>query len=210
MNSTPNTDWQISGEEFGACNCDWGCPCQFNALPTHGRCEAFVGYRIEEGSYGSTNLDGVRFAWVLWWPGAMHEGDGTRQLVIDEKATPEQRDALITINSGDFGGAIFEIIAAVCPNRPEPIFAPIAIESDRETREAVLRIADVGEAKAEPIKNPVSGEAHRARIVLPDGFEYREAEMANAVSLRVAAGGPLEFQHSNTYAQLNAFNWSNA
>ena len=35
------------------CNCAWGCPCQFNALPTHGRCEAMVAVRIREGHYGT-------------------------------------------------------------------------------------------------------------------------------------------------------------
>ena len=25
--------WEIKGREFGNCNCDYGCPCQFNALP---------------------------------------------------------------------------------------------------------------------------------------------------------------------------------
>jgi hypothetical protein len=33
------TVWRISGDAVGSCNCAWGCPCQFNAEPTHGRCE---------------------------------------------------------------------------------------------------------------------------------------------------------------------------
>jgi hypothetical protein len=47
--------WRIVGEEVAACNCAWGCPCQFNALPTYGRCEAIVGTRIREGHYGRRN-----------------------------------------------------------------------------------------------------------------------------------------------------------
>ena len=35
------TKWRIAGEEVGACNCNWGCPCQFNAPPTLGRCEGY-------------------------------------------------------------------------------------------------------------------------------------------------------------------------
>ena len=34
------TAWEIKGREFGNCNCDYSCPCQFNALPTHGHCHA--------------------------------------------------------------------------------------------------------------------------------------------------------------------------
>lgn len=55
----------------------------------------------------------------------------------------------------------------------------------------------------------VSGEEHRAKIVLPNGFEYTEAEMANTLRMSAAAGGPLDFRHENTYAQLNAFDWTN-
>ena len=64
--------WSITGEEIGSCNCAWGCPCQFNALPTSGRCEAFAAWRIDKGFFRDTSLDGVVFASVFWVPGAVH------------------------------------------------------------------------------------------------------------------------------------------
>lgn len=206
MGSTAMADWRIKGEEFDTCNCAWGCPCQFNALPTQGRCEAFVGFQISEGHFDGIRLDGVKFAWIVWWPGAVHEGNGVRLLIIDEAATLEQQGAIRTLDGGAHGGA-FAIIAAVCPTVHEPVLAPITIQIDRERRQALLQIPNVGEAYAEPIKNPVTGEDHRARIVLPDGFEYKEAEMANATTLRVSSQPPLAFSHTNTYAQLNAIDW---
>jgi hypothetical protein len=81
---------------------------------------------------------------------------------------------------------------------------------DRERRRARVRIPEVGDIEAEPIKNPVTGEEHRARIVLPQGFEFTEAEMGNAVLLRANAGDRVRFEHHNTYAQLCAIDWSNA
>jgi hypothetical protein len=169
--------WRIAGEEFASCNCNWGCPCQFNALPTTGRCEAFVTCLISNGYFGNTRLDDVVFSRVYWWSGAIHEGNGVRRMIIDEHATKEQRHALI------------------------------AIESDK--RRATVRIPGIGETNIEPIKNPVTGEEHRARIVLPDGFEYKEAEMGNTVYCRVSASQRLAFELKNTYGQLNAFDWSN-
>ena len=204
------TAWRIVGEETGSCNCAWGCPCQFNALPTYGRCEALVGLQIREGYFDDTRLDGVRFASIFSWPGPIHEGNGTRQLILDERATQEQHDALISMTSGTQGGTVFEIFAAVCPNVLEPIIAPISLESDRERRQATLHIPDIGEFRIEPIKNPVTGEEHRARIVLPNGFEYQEAEMGNTVYVRVQSDQRVAFEHENSYAQLNAFEWSNA
>ena len=83
------------------------------------------------------------------------------------------------IESGQHGGLIWEISAAVAPSSMEALFAPISFKVDREKRRATVLIPDIGETNIEPIKNPVTGEEHRARIVLPDGFEYKEAEMGN-------------------------------
>jgi hypothetical protein len=66
-----------------------------------------------DGYFGNTRLDGVVFSRIYWWPGATHEGNGVRRMIIDEQANREQRDALIAIESGQHGGLIWEISAAV-------------------------------------------------------------------------------------------------
>lgn len=205
----PDVSWRLKGEEAGGCNCAWGCPCQFNALPTHGRCEGFVALRIAEGYFGSVQLGGTRLGLAFSWPAAMHQGNGTLQLLFDAEVSNEQREALSAIASGGHGGTLFEIFAAIAPNRPAPIVVPISIEADRETRTARISLPGIVDYLAEPIRNPVTGEEHRAQIHLPHGFEYRMAEVANSVSLKVQAG-PLRFEHRNTYAQFNEFDWSNA
>jgi len=210
MSSATATAWRIAGEETGSCNCAWGCPCQFNALPTTGRCQAVVVFDVHEGQFGSTALSGTRFAWIISFPGAVHEGNGTRLTVVDEGATDEQREALVALTSGQHGGVGFEIFASVCPNERESVVASIGVESDRERRTARIRIPGIAEAQAEPIRNPVTGEEHRARIDLPNGFEYKIAEVGNTVSASATAGGELDFTLENSYAQFNAFEWTNA
>ena len=210
MSAATGTEWRIAGEEIGSCNCAWGCPCQFNALPTTGNCEALIAFEIREGHYGDTALDGVRFAEIVHWPGPIHEGNGTSQLIIDERATEEQRAAIVAMASGSQGGAYFEIFASVLPNVREPLTAPIEFETDRERRVASVRVGDLGQTRVEPIKNPVTGDEHRVRIVIPDGFEYDEAEIGNTVECRTTADAPLALTLDNTYAQLNEFDWTNA
>jgi hypothetical protein len=199
--------WRIAGEEVGGCNCAWGCPCQFNALPTRGWCEGFGVCDIREGHFGSTPLDGVRFAGIYSWPGAIHDGDGTRLLVVDAQASAEQHAAIEALESGEYGGAFFEIFAGVCPNRLPTVVAPIELRVDHEARVARIRIPGLVENVIEPIRNPVTGEEHRARIVLPGGFEFTEAEVANSVLLQASGDGRLSFSYENTYAQLNRFDW---
>ena len=53
-----NIDWLIRGPEISTCNCDWGCPCQFNSVPTYGNCRAAVAMRIDEGHFGDIDLTG--------------------------------------------------------------------------------------------------------------------------------------------------------
>lgn len=206
MSQTP---WRIVADETVTCNCAWGCPCQFNALPTHGRCEAIAAVRIREGHYGSTRLDGVTFVSAYWWPGAVHEGNGIVQLVIDEGAAPEQRTAILNIASGKEGCTFFEIFASVVSKVLDPVYVRIDLSSDRDKRVAQLKIPGLGEFRVEPIKNPVTGEEHRAAIKLPNGFEYKEAEMGNCVENYAKLGGKV-ISNKNSYAQFAAVEWSNA
>jgi hypothetical protein len=119
----------------------------------------------------------------------------------------EQRDALIALDSCQHGGTYWEIFAAVCPNLIEALFAPITLNVDREKRCATIRIPGIAESDTEPIKNPHRGRI-QGRLALPNGFEYKDAEMGNTVFCRVSAGDKLTFELKNTYAQLNAFDWN--
>src|SRR6266513_4580968 len=136
MSTNGSPSWRLAGEEVGSCNCDWGCPCQFDALPTHGNCMAVLGYQVNEGTFGDTDLAGTRFAELVWWPGPIHEGNGTRQIVIDESADEAQRKATEELVLGKHGGTYFEIFASVMSTERETVYSPIEIESNREARVA--------------------------------------------------------------------------
>ena len=118
-------DWYIEGLWMKNCNCDPGCPCDFNQRPTQGYCEGMVGMHITKGNFEDVDLAGVTFAGVVHWPGAMHEGNGEVQPIIDEKASEEQRNAIFQILSGQHGDTLFEVVAYVCPTVHEPIVAAL-------------------------------------------------------------------------------------
>ena len=207
MDSTTKTEWHIAGHQVTSCNCAWGCPCQFNALPTYGTCEALLTLEIERGHFGDTTLDGVKYAEVFHWDGPVHEGNGWRRVIHDEGSTPEQRAAIEALTDGTQGHPYFEIYSAMAPNVLEPAVAPIELSYDYEKRQAHIRIPELAESHIEPIRNPVTGEEHRARIDLPTGFEYRVAEVANSVRWRTSAGDHLAMEHENSYAQFIRFDW---
>jgi len=98
------TKWTLTGTVVVACNCDYGCPCNFNALPTQGRCEGGWTWHVEEGRFGDTPLDDLNFTVIVKWPGAIHHGNGEGVILVDERADEKQRDAIATLVGGSVGG----------------------------------------------------------------------------------------------------------
>jgi hypothetical protein len=89
--------WSMEADYVETCNCDYGCPCNFNGFPTYGFCRALVLYHVRKGSYGSVRLDGIDVVFPVSWPKAIHEGNGTTQLFVSKKATDDQRSAVLDI-----------------------------------------------------------------------------------------------------------------
>lgn len=195
-------DWSIRGPAIVACNCDWGCPCQFNARPTHGDCRATMAMHIEEGHFGDVDLSGLRLAALLAWPGAIHEGHGQVLPVVDEKADDRQREALLKIMSGEEtepGATVFSVFAATYETVHPPRFEKIRFDADIDARVGHIRIENLVDAEIGPIRNPITGAEHRARVSLPHGFEYSEAEYASG---SVQAEGLIPLQWTGAHSHL--------
>jgi hypothetical protein len=194
--------WELEADELVSCNCAYGCPCQFNALPTHGNCAAIAGFTIRRGRFGDVALDGLRAVAVMQWPGPIHEGSGRAYMVIDRRANPAQRDALLTILSGgetQLGATIWNVFAATFAQVHDAVFEDIDIAVDVASRKGHVKVAGLVEAHGRPIINPVTGEEHRARINLPDGFEYTIAEMGSST---FRSTGPVRMAFEDRYAQF--------
>lgn len=201
-----DTAWTIRALEFSNCNCSYGCPCQFNGLPTHGHCSAVVAFRIDEGHHGTTRLDGLKVAGMFAWPGAIHEGHGEAALIIDKNATEPQREALLRILSGqdtEPGATIFNVFASTLETVHPPIFADINFEVDIESRRARLAVPGYVESRGEPIVNPVTMAEHRIRIDSPNGFEFRLAEIGRGWSKTEA---PMRITLADSYGQFCKLN----
>ncbi|MBV9633564.1 MAG: DUF1326 domain-containing protein [Methylobacteriaceae bacterium] len=174
-----DVQWMLKGRNFSHCNCSYGCPCQFNALPTHGNCHAVVGIAVDEGYHGTTKLDGLKFGGIFKWPGAIHQGHGEAVPIVDSRATPAQREAIFRIMSGqdtEPGATFFQVYGSTLEKVHEPVFADIELDIDVDARKARFVVPGAVEARGEPIRNPVTGNEHRARIDMPEGFEFTQAE----------------------------------
>ena len=97
------TDWYMEGPYVKNCNCDPGCPCDFNQKPTHGDCEGMAAMRIDRGRFGDVDLSGLCWGVLYHWPGPLWEGNGDIQPIIDDTADERQTDALLQAMSGQHG-----------------------------------------------------------------------------------------------------------
>jgi hypothetical protein len=99
--------WQVNGQYYETCNCDFICPCllgQMTVSPSKGTCTFAMAFEIERGSYGAVSLDGLGFIILGWTPEAMAKGNWSVGVIADERASVEQREAITAIASGAAGG----------------------------------------------------------------------------------------------------------
>jgi hypothetical protein len=196
------TEWMIRGSEIAACNCDFSCPCQFNALPTNGDCRAAVAVHIDEGFYGDVRLDGLTFAAVFAWPQAIHLGNGEVLPIVDERANDQQRKAILTIMSGQDsnpGANIFQVFSATLEKFHDPVFRKIEYRADVANCEGHFSVPDVVTADAQPIRNPVTGQPHHVKVVLREGFEFTEAQFGSGT---IKTSGPIDVNTVDKHVHL--------
>lgn len=200
------TKWSLEADLLQACNCDYGCPCEFAAPPTKGFCQGIGAWHIRTGVYGDVKLDGLGVAFAAHWPKAIHEGNGTAALLYDERATPEQRVALLQICSGQAGGLPFEIIATTFSKVLDPQYVPFKFHLDG--RNSSVQVGNVMSLALEPIKNPVTGEPESVRVHHATGFIFKEAEAVSAAKMDVKVG-ELNFSWPNKAAFVTKVKYSN-
>lgn len=200
------TYWKLKGSQLVNCSCDYGCNCQFGGLPDKGHCYAVFGMEVDAGHHGDVDLSGLKIGAVFKWPGPIHDGHGECVAFVDENADEAQRSALLAIMTGadtDPMATMFAVFASTVETMHEPLFVPIEFAVDVEGRKGKMIIPGHVEMEGEPIKSPVDGREIRARIHLPDGFEYEYADIGSASSKSTT---PVPVELSSTYGQFAHLN----
>jgi hypothetical protein len=200
------TKWILEADFIQACNCDYGCPCEFSAPPTMGFCEGMGAWRINKGQFGDVKLDGLGVGFAARWPKAIHEGNGTACLFFDERADAKQREALMQICSGQAGGLPFEIIVTTFSKILDPQYVPF--QFDFKGRNSRVQVGHAIKVVVEPIKNPVTGEPESVSVTHGTGFIFKEAECVSAAEMQVHAG-ELKFSWPDKAAFVTRVKYSN-
>jgi hypothetical protein len=193
---------QLNGQVLIACNCDWGCPCNFNARPSRGHCQGGWIWMIDRGRVNEVKVDGLGVALFAAWPGAIHEGGGRASCYLDDRADAGQRAALTTLLNGEAGGpwGLFRKTYELSGPHPARFDVTLAKHETRAT------VGDFVELELTTIRNPVTQAEAHPEIVMPEGLVVKHGNLAASRVFRVRGG--LEYDHSGQYAAFGAFSYS--
>jgi hypothetical protein len=197
--------WKVTGQVLISCNCDWGCPCNFNARPTTGKCEGGWTWHVDRGTYGGVALDGLNFSVYANWPGAIHEGNGEALLLIDERANAAQRAAIETLLGGKVGGP-WGVLGWTWPKVHGP--HAVAYDITFDGIKSCLKCGQDVEVVGGPIRNPVTGVESHPGIVLPEGIIVKRGDLGMSERFRVARG--VNYDHSGKYLAVGPFDYASA
>lgn len=198
-------EWYIEGLYMKNCNCDPGCPCDFNQRPTQGYCEGMIAMHITKGHFDDVDLSGVTFAGSVHWPGPLHEGNGELQPMIDSSASEAQINALAEALSGKHGDAFFEVVAFICPTVHDPVIAPIDFSIDLEQRTAHVKVGDgILESEVDTLRGIDPPDPYQVLVRIPNGMEYTgpNEEAETALAKYVRSNGAVKFETQNSHSTL--------
>ena len=168
---------------------------------THGYCQtAYLG-TVVDGHFNETPLAGLKWAGLWKWPGEIAAGNGTRLIVIDERADAAQRMGLETIVSGEACTSlsnVFSVYGSMCETFLDTVFLPIQLEADFEHRTATAHIPGILTSKAGPLINEFSEEPFHVALARPSGsIEFTYAELGLGTT---TVSGGLDMAYADAYA----------
>ena len=195
--------WVFKSETYDNCNCDVNCGCQFNLPTTHGNCQSAYAGNIVEGHFNDTPLKGLNWAALYKWPGEIADGNGKRQIVIDERADDAQRVAIERIISGEACAPlsnVYAVYGSTCSEFCETLFLPINLEANFDLKTARVDIPGVLKGSGRPIINKFSGEPFHVALARSSGsIEFTHADI---VLGETSVTGDMEMAFEDSFAMF--------
>ena len=200
------TVWRMHGDVMEACSCATTCPCNFGSDPTPLPCEVVLGWRIEEGHYGNTRLDGLSVVLYARIPGNVFQGNWTVGVYLDQRASKQQAEALGDIFAGNAGGWP-AMLRALIGNPLAPKQVPIQFQTvDGEHSITVPGLLEVG---TEHVPNPLPGQppldSKVSDLAVP--FYTGSVSVRRSRTLRLFDPG-MSFQHAGCSSLIGQFDYS--
>ena len=200
------TSWRMRGDVMEACSCATTCPCNFGSDPTPLPCEVVIGWRIQDGNYGNTRLDGLSVVLYGRIPANVFLGNWTVGVYLDQRASQPQAQALGDIFAGNAGGwpaMLSSLIGNLLPAKQVPIqFQTV----DGEHNITIPGLLEVG---SERVPNPLPGQPPLDPKVsdLAVPFYTGSVNVRRSRTLRLSDPG-MSFQYTGRSSLVGQFDYS--
>lgn len=96
--------FSVKGDYFETCNCSVSCPCIWLGAATNDSCDVLFAWHVSEGHKEDVDLSGLNAVMAVHSPKQMTDGNWKVALYLDDRATPQQSEALGAVFSGGAGG----------------------------------------------------------------------------------------------------------
>ncbi len=199
---TQEKNYHLKGHLLGACNCAWGCPCNFEEPPSYGPCEGVYLWQVDSGHYNGVDLSGLVISEVSKFPEAIHLGNGTSVYLLDERANDEQRQAMESMIKNE---APFSVFIDLPPTFLGFRYVPFQVTIDGINSHAT--IPGKLDMHLTPMKNPVTGEDELATLNKPTGFTSQIQELCTTSVFKADADG-LSVDFPGKYGEFCPFEYS--
>jgi hypothetical protein len=143
--------YNLEGDLLEVCNCDILCPCWVGEDPDNGTCDSVMGYNVRSGSINGIDVSGRTLVFSVHIPGNVLKGNWKVALLVDDKASDEQADALVSAFSGKLGGPLADTAALV---GEVAAVERLPITFDVQEGKGTLIVGDVAECVMEPYRGP--------------------------------------------------------
>ncbi len=143
--------YQLEGRLLEVCNCEVLCPCWIGEMPDNGTCDAVAAWHIDKGSINGVDVSNHTIALITHIPGNVLEGNWRVVAFIDDRASKEQHEAILSAFTGQLGGPIADVaqlVGEVITVESQPI------SFDVVDGKGTLRIGSVVDTEMAPYIGP--------------------------------------------------------
>lgn len=143
--------YDVEGDLLEVCDCGILCPCWVGEDADNGTCEAIVAYRVAKGTINGLGVGGLNLAIMVHIPGNILQGNWKVAVFVDERATKEQEEALLSVWTGKLGGPVADfakLIGEVVSVQRAPITFDV-VEG-----QGTLKVAGYADAAMAPFRGP--------------------------------------------------------
>jgi len=146
--------YHLEGRLLEVCDCRVLCPCWIGEDPDNGTCDTIIGWHFDKGTIEGVDVTGRTIALIAHVPGNILQGNWKAAVYVDDKASPQQKDAILKVYTGKLGGPVGDLVKLV----GEVVSVEsVPITFDVQGGKGTLKVGDAGFAELEPYKGAMGG-----------------------------------------------------